>query len=44
MVHRKLIWSWPTRLLHLLIALAVTHQLVVSLVMVVPDDKISTIH
>lgn len=35
---RKLAWSWPTRLLHLLVALAVTHQLVVSLVMAAPED------
>lgn len=39
MLERKLGWSWPTRLLHLLIALAVTHQLVVSLIMVVPENN-----
>lgn len=34
---RKLSWSWLTRVLHLLIALAVVHQLGVSLIMVVPE-------
>jgi cytochrome b561 len=33
----KLDWPWPTRLLHLLVALAVIHQLGISLVMRAPE-------
>lgn len=34
---RKLSWSWLTRVLHLLIAVAVVHQLGVSLIMIAPE-------
>lgn len=39
MKDRKPDWSWTTRLLHFLLALSVTHQLFISLVMVVPQDN-----
>lgn len=39
MKYRKPDWSWTTRLLHFLLALSVTHQLFISLVMVVPQDN-----
>ena len=39
MKDRKPGWSWTTRLLHLLLAVSVTHQLFISLVMVVPQDN-----
>lgn len=35
---RQTTWSWPTRLLHFLLAMAVLHQVLISLIMTTPKQ------